>query len=136
MEKVVCNVLYSVNVPVVHREIGDTFFNLGLFEDREDACCSGLLAKKILENKEDFDFLSVEDYKIAKEYIPESEMNKQHVASRFHPDINHFVTNNPITAHFLDKRGIVALEMLAYDCISELEVKDQDQNESKVQKGE
>ena len=134
MEKVVCNVLYSVSIPVVHKEIGDTFFNLGLFEDMEDACCSGLLTKKILENKEDFDFVTVDDYKVATEYIPESEMDKQHVVSRFHPDLNHFVIENPIMVHFSDKRGTVALEMLVFDCMDELDEKTQSGNPK--QKGE
>ena len=121
MKKVLCNVLYEVKIPVTHRELGDVPIDLGLFVDMEDAECAGLLSKKVLSNQEDFDFLAVEDADIHNAYIPESEMKTQAVSVRLHNDLTHFAVTDSFIKHFTDKYGMVALEMLVFDCMEELE---------------
>lgn len=133
MKKVLCNVLYGVNIPVYHKELGNTSLDLGLFEEEEDAICAGMLTNKILEKENEFDFLSVEDFEVQKEYYPDSEMTSQRVTSRLNEDLNAFVTNNTYTNYYADKKGFVDLSMLLIDCLETCMKKDVSSNNPKQQ---
>ena len=135
MKKIMCNVLYGVNIPVYHKELGHTSLDLGLFADREDAICAGLMTKKILEAENVFDFLSIGNFDVNNEYIPESEMNSQKVSSRFNSDLNSFVTNNTYTNYYLNRHGFTELSILVMDCMGD-SVYENPKEEPVTQKGE
>lgn len=129
MKKVLCNVLYEVKIPVYHKEMGDISLDVGLFDEKEDAEVAGMITKRILDNSEDYEqMLSVFDYSVAREYLPDSEMRNQQNSTRYYPDLNHFAMNDKFVNDFIDTNGITALETLVCECMEEIERSGQQNN--------
>lgn len=129
MKKVLCNVLYEVKIPVHHKEMGNIALDVGLFAEKEDAEFAGMITKRILDGSEDYELmLSVYDYSVAREYLPDSEMKNQQNNTRYYSDLNHFAMNDKFVKDFVNKYGVDSLEMLACDCMEEIEKKNQQNN--------
>ncbi len=119
MKKVLCNVLFGVNMTACRCDMENVLIDLGLFEEREDAECAGILVKQILSGEDDFEFLSVGNYEVKKEYFPDAEMNKSVVTSRFNEDLDAFVRNNPYVQQYIETNGFGNFSMLLIDCLNQ-----------------
>ena len=135
MKKVSCNVLYGVSMPACCCDMKNVTIDLGLFQEREDAECAGMLTKKILENDDSFEFISVGDFDIQKEYYPDAELTNEKFTTRYNENLNDFVRKNAFTQKFLEKYGFVELSMFVMDCLDEC-IKDEKPGKSPTQRGE
>ena len=135
MKKVLCNVLYGVSIPACRVYNESVTIDLGLFKERQDAECAGMITKKILNSENPFYIISVGDYEVQKEFFPDAEMNSVKVTDRLNKDLNDFVMKNPITQNFMDEKGFVELGMLVLDCEEEY-LNNQKSSKASAQKGE
>ena len=135
MKKVLCNVLHNVKIPAYRNDLGRVSIDLGLFNEREDAECAGMLVKKILEAENGFGFLSVGNYDIQREYIPDSEMNNPMVVSRYNEDLEKFVQKNAYTNYYIEKFGATEFSMMVFDCLNQC-MRSEDDSKKLKQKGE
>lgn len=135
MKKVLCNVLYGVSMPACRDDMEKVIIDLGLFQEREDAECAGMLTKKILEVDDSLGFVSVGDFSIEKEYYPDTELSNKKFTTRYNEDLNDFVKKNEFTQNFIDEKGFVELSMLIMDCLEKC-IKEEKPSKTPTQRGE
>ena len=70
MEKVTCNVMYELTLPIMYREMGYYKHKVGIFEHKKDAELSAKIIKAILEDGNRI-INFVDDYNLVERFVPE-----------------------------------------------------------------
>lgn len=117
MKKVLCYVAYSAEMPVMVNEIGCINYDMGLFENQQDATVFARLLKNILKKDDKlFNVRWTQEFLIKEVYIPESQVT-QH---KIYTDVQHAVNSDWFLNRYQKQKGAISLQLLVKQAMEEI----------------